>query len=186
MDWPRLWWTLALAALCVVLAGLLWWGWRNRRRRQSTFPALPVRPAGRQTPLAEPITGLYVSTVYSGQWQNRIVAAGVGRRAKATLHLTADGIEIERVGEDPIWIPTAVVREVGTAPGTAGKVMVTPDGILLISWLWGDTLVASGIRGDDLHAQVPWIDAARQLTASSAGAGSDQNKTDENPNGVTP
>lgn len=182
MDWPRLWWTSALAALCVVLAGLLWWGWRNRRRRQSEFPALPARPAGAdRTEIAEPVTGLYVSTVYAGQWQNRIVAAGVGRRAKAVLHLYTDGIEIERIGEEPIWIPAAAVEEVGTAPGTAGKVMVTPDGILLISWLWGDTLVASGIRGDDLHAQVPWIDAAQQLAGSGTGT-----NTTENPNGATP
>lgn len=166
-------WTLALAALCVVLAGLMWWGWRNRARKQAAFPELPQVPADTGADLTAPITGLYVSTVYAGQWQNRVLAAGMGRRAQAGLRITEQGIEITRTGESTVWIPAADLVEVGTAPGTAGKVMGTPDGILLITWRWAGTAVASGIRGDDLHAQVPWIEAAEQLI-----------KTGENSNGV--
>lgn len=173
MDWPRFWWTMAMVGICVLAAGGLWLGWRNRARRQSGFPALPERPDQTGTELTPSIGGVYVSTVYAGQWQNRIVAAGLGRRAKAQLHVTPAGLLIDRIGEDEIWIPAADLREVGTSAGTAGKVMATPDAILLISWQWGDTLVSSGIRSDDLHAQVGWIAAANGLASARTPAATD-------------
>ena len=163
MDWPRFWWTLAMVGVCLVFAGLLALGWRNRRRRQSQFPPLPVLPTSLGEQLTAPITGIYVSTVFSGQWQNRIVASGLGRRAKAELRLYPEGVVIDRLAEEPLWVPAEQLREVGTTAGTAGKVMATPDAILLITWAWGVETVASGVRSDDLHAQLPWIAAAQAL-----------------------
>ena len=100
MDWPRFWLTLAMVALCVGLGALLYLGWRRRGSRQSGFPALPAVPETSGEPLAPPLTGIYVSTTASGRWQDRIVVQTVGRRAKATLELHADGILIDRVGRD--------------------------------------------------------------------------------------
>ncbi|WP_205843900.1 hypothetical protein [Nakamurella deserti] len=170
MDWPRLWLTLAMVALCVGLGALLYLGWRRRGNRQSGFPALRAVPEISGTPLAPPLSGIYVSTTVSGRWQERIVVQTVGRRAKATLELSSDGILVDRVGESALWIPQADLVAVGTAPGVAGKVMGLADGILLITWRWGDTDVDTGVRTDDPDAQVDWIAAAARLFRTTPGA----------------
>ncbi|MEO5833409.1 MAG: transporter [Nakamurella sp.] len=170
MDWPRFWLTLALVALCGVLGALLYLGWSRRGRRQSGYPELPAVPDVLGTELAPPLTGIYVSTTVSGHWQDRIVTQTVGRRAKATVELHEDGILIDRIGETALWIPRTAVAAVGTAPGVAGKVMGLADGILLITWAWGDTEVDSGIRADDPDAQVDWITATAALFRTTPGA----------------
>ena len=170
MDWPRLWLTLAMVALCGVLGALLYLGWHRRGKRQTGFPPLPAVPATFGEPLAPPLTGIYVSTTASGRWQERIVTQTVGRRAKATLELHADGILVDRVAESALWIPQADLVAVGTAPGVAGKVMGLADGILLITWRWGDTDVDTGVRTDDPDAQVDWIAAAARLFRTTPGA----------------
>jgi hypothetical protein len=170
MDWPRLLLTLALVAVCVVAIGLLRVGWKHRATRQSGFAAPPAAPVVPGDQLAEPLTGIYVSTTNSGQWQDRIVVHGMGRRAKATARLYETGVLIDRVGEDPIWIPVAALKSVSTAPGVAGKVMGLADGILLITWTWTDKAVDSGFRADDPTAQAAWIDTATTLLAEQPGA----------------
>lgn len=149
--------------LLILLSGYgLFVGWRHRAQRQSDLAELPVAPEP-GTDLVEPLTGLYVSTTRAGAWQDRIVARGLGRRAAATLHLTSAGVLIERVGESEIFIPTADLTAIGTAPGIAGKVMAMPDGILIITWNLGGIALDSGLRLVDLQAQADWIDAAQQL-----------------------
>lgn len=170
MDWPRFWLTLAMVALCGVFGALLYLGWRRRGNRQAGFPALPAVPAVLGEPLAPPLTGIYVSTTASGRWQERIVVRTVGRRAKATLELHAGGILVDRVAESPLWIPQADLLAVGTTPGVAGKVMGLADGILLITWRWGDTDVDTGLRTDDPDAQVDWIAATERLLRTTPGA----------------
>jgi hypothetical protein len=163
VDWPRLWLTLAIVVLCVVFAALLRLGWRHRATRQSGFAALPAAPVLPGDQLAQPLTGVYVSTTNTGQWQDRIVVHGIGRRAKATARLYESGVMIDRAAEDPIWIPRDALLSVSTAPGVAGKVMGLADGILLITWTWSGKGVDSGFRADDPIAQAAWIDAAATL-----------------------
>jgi hypothetical protein len=170
VDWPRFWLTLAMVALCGGLFALLYLGWRRRGARQSGFPALPAVPDRLGAELAPPLAGVYVSTTVAGQWQDRIVVQTVGRRAKATLHLHADGILVDRTAESALWIPRDDVIAVGTAPGVAGKVMGLADGILLITWRWGNSDVDTGVRCDDPDAQVDWIAAAADLFRTAPGA----------------
>lgn len=172
MDWARFWWTFGVAAVCVLCFALMWLGWRNRGKRQASFPALPATPADLGPELTEQVSGVYISTTKSGRWQDRIVVHTVGRRAKADLHLYAAGVVIDRVGEDEIFIPATSLTGVSSAPGVAGKVMGTPDGILLLSWTWGAEIVDSGIRPDDLYAQIPWTEAAEKLMAELAATNS--------------
>ncbi len=140
-------------------------GWRHRAQRQFEVPALPAPPVDRGEPLAEPLTGVYVSTTTAGSWQDRVVAHGLGRRAAATVLLTAVGVVVDRVGEREIFIPVADLEAVDTAPGIAGKVMGTPDGILLLTWNLGGTRLDTGLRLDDPDAQADWIVAVRALLA---------------------
>ena len=117
----RLWLTLAVLAVCVLAGYGLLVGWRHRAQRQEGLPELPSVPADLGPELATALTGLYVSTTTAGNWQDRIVARGLGRRANGTTELTADGVLIDRIDDDPIFLPAGSLIEVGTAPGIAGK-----------------------------------------------------------------
>lgn len=153
-----------MLGIAVLMWLLLWRGWRSRGRRQSGLPPLPAAPlAG--TALADALDGIYVATTTAGNWQNRLVVQGVGRRARAQLRLLDTGVLVDRSAEQPIWIPRDQLIGVGTAPGIAGKVMGLSDGILLVSWRWGGTAVDSGFRADDPAQQEAWITAARAIVS---------------------
>lgn len=166
----RFWLTLAVLAVCVLAGYGLLVGWRNRAQRQAGLPELPSVPEDFGLALATPLTGLYVCTTTAGNWQDRIVARGLGRRANATAELTADGVLIDRIDDDAIFLPAGSLTAVGTAPGIAGKVMGLPNGVLIVSWRLGDVELDSGFRADDPVLQAAWIDAARTLIAPT-GAG---------------
>ncbi|GAA1997621.1 transporter [Nakamurella flavida] len=153
--------TLALVVLVLLIFGGLWWGWRNRARRQGDIPALPTVPAVSGPQLTPPLAGVYISTTRAGSWQDRVVVHGLGRRAKASLELADDGVLIDRVGEDPIFLPMAVITTVATAPGIAGKVMGMPAGVLVLTWRNGEALLDSGFRSDDPDEQDTWLAAAQ-------------------------
>lgn len=153
--------TLAMVAVVLVIFAGLWWGWRNRARRQGDIPALPVVPAVSGALLSPPLAGVYVSTTRAGSWQDRVVVHGLGRRATATLNLAEDGVLIDRVGEDPIFLPMHAITAVDTAPGIAGKVMGMPAGVLVLTWRNGEALLDSGFRSDDPDRQDEWLLAAQ-------------------------
>ncbi|GGL86254.1 PH-like domain-containing protein [Nakamurella endophytica] len=163
---------LVLVLALVVLIGLAYWGlavgWRHRAARQSDVAAPPAPPPGLDGELVAPLTGLYVSTTRSGRWQDRLVVHTLGRRARATVRLFDGGVLVDRVGEDPVWVPAAALDAVGTAPGIAGKVMGMDDGVLVLTWRLGDLPVDTGIRVDDLDAQQDWIAAAQRLLPGGA------------------
>ena len=161
----RLLLTLAMLAVCVLAGYGLVVGWRHRSQRQADLPELPSVPTDLGPALVPPLTGLYVSTTTAGNWQDRIVAHGLGRRANGTAELTADGVLIDRIDDDPIFLPVGSLTAVGTAPGIAGKVMGLPNGVLIISWRLGDVELDSGFRADDPALQADWIEAARALIA---------------------
>ena len=160
---------VALFALC---AAGMWWGWRNRARRQSYLPALPTPPAGLGEALLPPADGVYVSTTTAGDWQNRIVMGQFGFRAAARLSMHPEGLLIERTGASPLWIPVGALLGARTDRALAGKVMGI-EGLLVVTWQLGDHRLDSGFLGDDKEDYGDWIDAVRSLTAkgtATAGA----------------
>jgi hypothetical protein len=156
-------WVVGLALICVLAAWGLWAGWKHRGGRQSGLAALPAVPNAPGDVLTPALTGLYVSSTSAGNWQDRIVAQGLGVRATAIVRLTEDGVLIDREGADPIFVPVGDLIEVTTAPGIAGKVMGQADGILIIRWRLGETELDSGIRADDRDEQAEFIAAAAGL-----------------------
>lgn len=159
----RLLWVLGMVALCVLAAYGMYRGWRHRAEGQSGLAPLPTAPADPGDDLAAPVTGLYISTTTAGEWQDRIVAHGLGRRAAGAMRLSAAGVSIERDGESDIFIPIEVIDAVGTTPGVAGKVMGMAHGVLLVRWTLGDAKLESGFRANDDRAQADFIEAARAL-----------------------
>lgn len=170
-------WVLGLLALCALAAYGLLLGWRHRAARQSGLAQLPVTPTDLGPDLVEPVTGLYISTTTAGAWQDRIVAQGLGRRAAGAARLSVDGVCIERDGESDIFVPSADLIEVTTAPGIAGKVVGMADGVLIVNWSLGGARLDSGFRANDSDAQDDFIDVARQLIAARPG---------EDPNNESP
>jgi len=156
---------LGLLLLLALLIYGLYAGWRHRAARQSGLAELPVLPSELGPDLVAPMTGLYVSTTTAGNWQDRVVARGLGRRAAGAARLSAEGICIERDGESDIFIPAEDLVEVTTTPGIAGKVIGQADGIVIMRWRLGGVALDSGFRADDPDRQIDWIDAARTVLA---------------------
>src|ERR1700742_4192761 len=116
---------LIVLAFFVLCAGGMWWGWRNKARRQAeTVPALPAAPSELGGELLPETTGVYVSTTLDDSWQNRVAVGDVGFRSEATLHLHDKGLLIDRVGASPVWIPRDAVRDARVGQGLAGEVML--------------------------------------------------------------
>lgn len=167
----RVLWVVGLILVVLLCAYGLSVGWRHRASRQSGVPALPGTPDDLGPDLVAPLTGVYVSTTTAGNWQDRVVARGLGRRAAGAARLSAEGVCVEREGESDIFIPVDALVEVTTAPGIAGKVMGQADGLLIVRWSLGELTLDSGFRSDDSAAQDDFIDAAQSLIAGTPGDG---------------
>jgi hypothetical protein len=158
---------LAFFLLCVAA---MWWGWRNRARRQAeTLPALPVAPVELGDELLPESSGVYVSTTTDESWQDRVAVGDVGFRSEATLHLHDKGLLIDRVGATPVWIPREAVRDARVGQGLAGKVMLG-DGLLIVRWQVCDQLLDSGFRADEKEHYQEWVTALRSMAGVGGGA----------------
>ena len=140
-------------ALCVYG---MWHGWKRRQRKQADLPAFPSTPEklGEAT-LAT--TGVYIGTTNAGNWQDRIQVGDIGHRAEAELHLHPEGVAIDRVGADALFLPKGAIRDVRTDKGLAGKVMFG-EGLLVIQWELEDRLFDTGFRGDDKSVYGQWVE----------------------------
>ncbi len=163
--------TLLFLVAFLLLVALMWWGYRNRGRRQAAvlppFPAAPetlLRGArdGTADTLLPPSTGVYASTVTDASWQDRVAVGDVGFRAAATAHLFADGLLFDRSGATPVWIPAESVRAARTEDGIAGKVMGR-DGLLVVRWALDGHEFDTGFRADDKDDYELWVPALRAL-----------------------
>ncbi len=165
-----------LAVVFCVLAGLMYLGWRRRARRQGDLSELPQPFAG-GTALSWGADGharaVYVATTLADQPLERVTARGLGARSRAVLSEADDGarpvLHVDRQGAASFLIPWADVRSVHTAPGMVGK-WIGGDGLLVIRWQLGRTLLDTGFRLDERADQDRFLALADQhLTAPAAG-----------------
>ncbi|WP_232820388.1 hypothetical protein [Brachybacterium sp. YJGR34] len=139
---------LLLAALFVLALAAMAWGWRRRGRSQSHLPApehAALAARGEEI-AAGPFEAVYVDTVLADQPLERVVAHGLGQRARAAVSVGDGGSwRLEREGAADLTIPAPALAEVTSAPGMAGK-FIGGDGLLVLRWRLGDQLLDTGLR----------------------------------------
>lgn len=168
MAMTRVLLTAAVVAFYVLGVAGMWWGWRNRRRRQAHYlPSPPVPPPGEvaRRSLVPDARGMYLGTTTAGDWQDRIVIGGLGARATATMRLTVAGLLMDRVGAEPLWIPAESLVDAWTDRACAGRVLGADD-VLMVRWRLGDRELDSGFRGADRDGYPEWLSALRSVAAS--------------------
>jgi hypothetical protein len=146
-----------LALLITFIIQLMMRGWRARGREQAeligTLPDIPsqVGSAVIRTP------GVYVGCTMEPAWSQRINAGDLGYRSKAVLTRHPEGILVERVRAQPIWIPRESISAIRTEQGIAGKVAAR-DGILAIRWrLPSGVKIDTGFRAENRDEYQDWL-----------------------------
>lgn len=137
--------------LCVAIIVLcftgIWWGWRNRLKRQGamfgSLKDVPERYDGAEARMT--VEGEYVSTTLFGDWLNRVGFDRLGFKSKSTLFIYTDGIIFTRNGATDLWIPVHKLAVITTSQGMVGKV-VERDGLILIGWVLDGHRVQTGFR----------------------------------------
>ena len=151
-----LWVSLAIVLL---ICGLIWLGWRNRKRRQSHLPAPTEIPA--ELLDAEPeaaAEGMVIGTVHATDYLDRVAVHQLGVRTEGRIevHWAAEpqhpgepvrphGVTIFRAGARNWFIPAQQIQFAETHHGMIGK-FVERDGVIMIGWELGRAAVATGFR----------------------------------------
>lgn len=138
--------TVVCVAGAALIFFLLWRGWRAKVERQSALATPPVPP---EHVAAEDISaefeGMYVSTTPAGERYERIAAHGLGLRTTARLFVARQGVIISRDGAEDLLIPRESLASARAEAGMVGK-FVERDGLVVITWDLGGTLVDTGFR----------------------------------------
>lgn len=143
-NWPaRLFWIGVLIACVAVTLWLMWRGWVKRARRFEHQPALD-RGVVNGAHLAQ---GRYLGSAVAGKWLDRITAVGLGVPSPCELILSDRALSFSRTGDDSFTIARTEIVSVRTDRGLLGEVYGT-DGIVVVTWNWGDVQVDSGFRAD--------------------------------------
>ncbi|MET4780210.1 hypothetical protein [Glaciihabitans sp. UYNi722] len=162
----------AIVIVVILLAFVgMYFGWRARRRRQSTLPRPSVVPADAGSELFAADV-FYVATTVAGDPLNRIAVGGLGFRSKATVAVLDHGLVLSIADEPDAWIPAGDIRGVERATWTIDRV-VERGGLVLIAWTLGDKDVDSYLRVADPADPRPLIDAVESLLDPSTTQGSE-------------
>jgi hypothetical protein len=156
--------SLIFAAVLVVIIAiviqLMMLGWRRRARRQEELigllPDVPIEVGAAITTLR----GVYVGCMLGTDRTERITAGDLGYRSKAVLSRYPEGILLERIRANPIWIPQESIAEVRTERSVGGKVAAR-NGILAIRWrLPSDIEIETGFRASNRDEYDGWFEEA--------------------------
>jgi hypothetical protein len=149
-----------LVVVIAVVIQLMMRGWRRRAaRQQELIGDLPDVPdeVGEATITTR---GLYCGCTMSPEWNERITAGDLGYRSKAVLTHYPEGILLERIRANPIWIPQESITAIRIERGIAGKV-VARIGILAIRWrLPSGVEIDTGFRANHRGEYAGWLQEA--------------------------
>ncbi len=149
-----------LAVVIAVVIQLMMRGWRRRAQRQQeligNLPGIPDELGA----ASSHSRGMYVGSTFAPAWNERVTAGDLGYRSKAVLTRYPEGIMLERIRANPIWIPQESITAVRTERGIAGKV-VARNGILAIRWrLPSGVEIDTGFRAHDRGEYDDWLQEA--------------------------
>ncbi len=160
MSSDRVWLTLATAGFALGVYALMLKGWRSRQRRQGDLPAPAAAPAPLGDVLVGATPGLFVGTVFAGDWLDRVAVHRLSDRAAGWLTVHADGVLIDRDGAGDLWLPWSDLLDAEPGDALAGKV-VGREGMLVLTWRLGARDLQSGFRADDHSAHRRLSDVVR-------------------------
>jgi len=140
----KLWPTLVIIALFAAVVALMALGWRARRRRQSDV-ARPQAVPDSLGPASVSVDGYYVATTPAEEPLERIAVHGLGFRSRSTVSVHPEGLVIDLRGAPPVHVPAHDLRGVGHATWAIDRV-VEKDGLVVVGWMLGSTLVDSYLR----------------------------------------
>lgn len=147
-----------LVVVITVVIQLMMRSWRRRGQRQEqVIGDLPEMPDAVST-ASITTRGLYCGCTMAPAWNERITAGDLGYRSKAVLTRYPEGIMLERVRAQPIWIPQESIVAIRMERGIAGKV-VARIGILAIRWrLPSGVEIDIGFRANHRDEYAPWLE----------------------------
>jgi len=153
--------SLIFAAVLVVAIAvaiqLMMLGWRRRSERQEELIGELPNVPDEVGPATTTIRGMYVGSTLAPKWNERITAGDLGYRSKAVLTRYPEGILLERIRANPIWIPQESISVVRTERGMAGKVAAR-NGILAIRWrLPSGVEIDTGFRAGNRSEYEGWL-----------------------------
>lgn len=128
----KLWPTLAIVALLLLVFGAMWWTWRGRTRRDAGLQPVRELPDELGATLLD-TTVLYVATTRHEQPLERLAIDGLGFRARADLSVHDAGIVLSIPSAPLVFVPRADVVGSGPATVTIDRV-VEKDGMIRLSW----------------------------------------------------
>jgi hypothetical protein len=154
-----------LVVVIAVVIQLMMRGWRRRSdRQQELIGNLPDVPAAVGTATST-LRGVYVGSTMSPAWNERVTAGDLGYRSKAVLTRYPEGILLERIRAQPIWIPQESITAVRTERGMAGKVAAR-NSILAIRWrLPSGVEIDTGFRANDRREYDGWLQSQQEGAA---------------------
>jgi len=149
-----------LVVVIAVVIQLMMRGWRRRAaQQQELIGNLPDLP-GELGTATTTTRGLYCGCTMAPEWNERITAGDLGYRSKAVLTQYPEGILLERIRANPIWIPQDSIAAIRMERGMAGKV-VARVGILAIRWrLPSDVEIDTGFRANHREEYANWLSEA--------------------------
>lgn len=164
------WLSITVLVLLLSLAGWgMWRGWRRRERASAASVAsLPAVPGALAAPRLGPLEATYVSSTTAGDWLDRVSAHHLGARSRAQVEVHDEGVLLRRAGTADVFVPTASLRDVRTAPGMAGK-FVGGEGLVVLTWAAdADHLLDTGLRVRRRDQRPALVDAVRALLPAQA------------------
>ena len=146
-----------LVVVITVVIQLMMRAWRRRaQQQQELIGSLPEMPDEVSTATIT-THGLYCGCTMAPAWNERITAGDLGYRSKAVLTRYPEGILLQRIRANPIWIPQESITAIRTERGMAGKVAAR-NGILAIRWrLPSGVEIDTGFRASHRDEYTGWL-----------------------------
>lgn len=151
-----------LVIVITVIIQLMMRGWRRRAERQAeligTLPDVPQR-VGTASITTQ---GHYCGSMMAPDWSERIAVGDLGFRSKAVLTRYPEGIMLERLRAQPIWIPKESIVGIRMERRMAGRA-ATRIGILVIRWrLPSGVEIDVGFRANHRDDYTPWLESQEE------------------------